>query len=373
MARNSLVITSLAPDSSSGLPKYVGDALQPFAVVTHAWPSQSKWRRLGLMALTFHPSRQVWRDRFERETEHRLWTWYDYSRQLQTDERVLRTEQIVQVGLHFNSFPDNYRGRCYLYLHGTLSMLLDSHFDCRMWLPPQREIDQWMDAERQVVNRADRIFIGSQFLAGILKSVYGVPESKIVFAGTGCPPLKVAFAERPDGRLARKLLFVGKDFERKGGLILLEAFRKVAAAVADAELIIVGPNKMPTVLPERVRFLGRVNDRAVMKSLYEEADAFVLPTLHDSFGFVFLEAMHAGLPCVGTRIFAIPEIIEHGRTGLVVDAGDPGQLADALIQLLIDTPRASEMGRLGRLVVGERFSWHQAGTRMAMACGLFEP
>src|SRR5690242_17839118 len=139
-----IVMTSLSPESSSSLPKYVGNALPSGNVVEHAWPHTSKLGKYLFMAATFHPSRQKWRDAFERETQHRLRTWNQFSADLQSRPLVRDSDVILQEGLHFNSFPADYRGKGALYLHGVLTMVLDNdRFDCSMWRPPEHEIGPW--------------------------------------------------------------------------------------------------------------------------------------------------------------------------------------------------------------------------------------
>ena len=87
--------------------------------------------------------------------------------------------------------------------------------------------------------------------------------------------------------------------------------------------------------------------RSETDRLLAAADLFVLPSLWEGFGLVLLEAMNAGLPVVGTRRGAIPEVVRDGETGLLVPPKDPEALATALIRLLCHPDRARTMGRLG--------------------------
>ncbi len=364
------VMISLSPTSSSSLPIFVADSLRPYAELSHYSPKEGRARRYFTMARTFHPSRKIWRDRFEAESEHRVAVWRRSSRLIQSAPEIQGADFLVQLGLHFNGFPKGYRGGKYIFLHGTLSMLLNSHYECDMWLPPKPERAAWIDLEKEVLRAADAIFIGSKFLREVLTGFYGIPDSKIVYAGTGTPPLgfQEVLSARPWG--GGRLLFVGKDFERKGGRILLQAFEQVRRRFPDATLTIVGPKDLGVAAPDGVTLVGRVSDRAEMGRLFAAADVFVLPTLHDSFGFVYLEAMHFGLPCVGTTIFAVPEIISHEATGLLSEPGDAGSLAAALKRLLADPALAQWYGAAGAAKVKRDFVWADVGSRMAAACGL---
>lgn len=103
-------------------------------------------------------------------------------------------------------------------------------------------------------------------------------------------------------------------------------------------------------LSRRVRFLGRVRDDE-KDSLLTHCDAFVAPSLYESFGIVFLEAMRRGKPTIGTRVGGIPEIVLDGRTGLLVEPGNASDLARAMIAMATDVSAGTRMGEAGR----ERF------------------
>src|SRR5690606_12176833 len=118
------------------------------------------------------------------------------------------------------------------------------------------------------------------------------------------------------------VLFIGRQFERKGGDLLLRAFARVRRALPEAELLIIGPAEIPGD-HAGVTSLGFVSkDRPggweAIAEAYRRADVFCLPTRFEPFGIVFVEAMHFGVPCVGPDAWAVPEIIDDGRTGLTV-------------------------------------------------------
>jgi glycosyltransferase involved in cell wall biosynthesis len=149
------------------------------------------------------------------------------------------------------------------------------------------------------------------------------------------------------GRLPR-LLFVGGDFARKGGEVLLQCFRGgldercelhvvTQSAVAPARNLYVYPNVTP-------------NSDTLLR-LYADADLFIFPTLADCAPLAVPEAMAAALPVVCTHVGAIPEMVGDGKTGLLVPAGDVGALR-AAIETLLDRPELrGHMGDAGRQVV----------------------
>ncbi len=133
---------------------------------------------------------------------------------------------------------------------------------------------------------------------------------------------------RHDGPV--KVLFVGADLERKGGLLLIEAFH--ALRPLGIELHMVTKDK---VEPEPGLFVYndmQPNSQS-LKDLYYSCDIFALPTFGDCLPMVLSEAGAAGLATVSTKIAAIPEIVRDGETGLTVPAGDTAAIIEALRRL----------------------------------------
>jgi glycosyltransferase involved in cell wall biosynthesis len=140
---------------------------------------------------------------------------------------------------------------------------------------------------------------------------------------------------------------------QKGHSTLLDALPQVLASVPEAQLVLVGDGELRDELAaqavrlgvaDHIHFLGHRADAA---TLMRQFDLFAHPSRWEGFGLVFLEAMAAALPVVATRVSAIPEIVVHDETGLLVPADDAPALADALTTLLLDRTRARAMGQAG--------------------------
>lgn len=126
-----------------------------------------------------------------------------------------------------------------------------------------------------------------------------------------------------------RLLFMGGDFPRKGGFDLLEAWR--AAGMGDRARLLLATDWPLGALPAGAEQLRGVRGYTPeWDALWREADGFVLPSRDEAFGMVYQEAAAAGLPTIGTRINAVPEIIDPEVTGLLVPPGDVAALAGAL-------------------------------------------
>jgi glycosyltransferase involved in cell wall biosynthesis len=144
-------------------------------------------------------------------------------------------------------------------------------------------------------------------------------------------------------------LFIGGDFVRKGGPELLVAWRQ-GRFHPQARLVVVSGHDFSKIqLPPGVTV--RTGISAYTKAWYDlwrEADVFVMPTRSEAFGMVYQEASAAGLPSIGTRINAIPEIVEDGITGLLTESGDVRQLIDAM-RVLAGSPESRiRMGTAAR-------------------------
>lgn len=221
-----------------------------------------------------------------------------------------------------------------------------------------------IDRERKVYDSASAIFTMSDWLKRSLIADFRIDEAKIhtVYAGTNLP--QVAFDKVYDGRT---ILFVGGNFERKGGGVLLEAFRKVRKVVSGARLIIAGPEIK--IAQEGVEVRGRVTDKNQLAELFRSASVFAMPSFYEPFGIVFAEALAFKTPCIGSDVCAMPEIIQHERGGLIVPLSDPDALADAIVLLLKDERLSREMGDYGWNRSRELFNWSVVARKMVDGFG----
>jgi glycosyltransferase involved in cell wall biosynthesis len=130
---------------------------------------------------------------------------------------------------------------------------------------------------------------------------------------------------------------VAKDFESKGGNTLLEAFLKVREVIPEAELIIVGsPPKLSEAEQSArgIRWVPLVERKQLLEEILPSFDVFAYPTQFDGMPLVLLEAMCRGIATASTFYRAIPEMLDHGRAGLLSPVGDAASLAKNLVRLL---------------------------------------
>lgn len=194
----------------------------------------------------------------------------------------------------------------------------------------------------------------SRWAARAIVDEYGVTKERVRVIPPGVDLRRWPMSQQASAStdIPMRLLFVGGDFIRKGGQLLLEVFRSQLRGRCELHLVTRdGPAEEPGV---RVyRDLGP--NHPVLKQLYETCNALVLPTRADCFSLASIEAMASGLPVITCPVGGIPEIIEEGQSGWLVPVGDGQALLAAIETLSADRERAQRMGRRGRAIVEERF------------------
>jgi glycosyltransferase involved in cell wall biosynthesis len=149
-----------------------------------------------------------------------------------------------------------------------------------------------------------------------------------------------------------RVLFVGGDFPRKGGFDLLDVWARAGFHErAHLDLMTSWPIDEATLPPGVTRHVGIAVHTDAWQALWRRADLFVLPTRDEAFGIAFQEAGAAGLPAIGTRLNAVPEIVRDGETGLLVPPGDRPALAQALDALVASPETCRDMGARGRTFI----------------------
>jgi glycosyltransferase involved in cell wall biosynthesis len=207
--------------------------------------------------------------------------------------------------------------------------------------------------------------------------VQGVSPDRVKVIYNGIEPqwfiegengLKLRFNRKKDAHRPLRFLCVtrmrphdiGKNVD-----VLLQAFSRVKIGHSNVHLTIVGDGQKRYVyenlakdlgLQQSVTFAGNISDQALYK-LYRDSDVFVLPSVKEGFGLVFLEAMAFGLPCIGARATSIPEIIENERSGLLVEPDSGSNLAFQMARLADSPDMRSKIGEAGHRRAVEYFGF----------------
>lgn len=330
-----------------------------FGVVDVVRPSLPRREQYYNKLRNLHPDRDYWRIRAS------LNPWAFKRRSAQAEQHLQRWDGQYDliVQLHTLLSPgDLSKRRPFVLTTDNTYRLCERYY--ADWAPLRgRQRDEWIKLERATYQQAAFLFPRSNWLRRSMIEDYGCDPDRVIRVGCGANHVRPSLeGKRYDRPIA---LFVGYELKRKGGYVLLRAWERVQRALPEAELWFVGPNPPKGKQPGGIRWLGRVDDRQALHEIYSQASVFVLPALFEPWGHVFTEAMGEGLPCIVSDRCAMPEIVEHGKTGLVVPAAEPEPLADALIRLLGDLDQARQLGQQAHAAILHGNTWDDMIERMA--------
>ena len=352
----------LSPKTWSGTGPFLVKAMQSAGLLDRAVGIEPpSWRKRLLLLKNFHRNRTVWRQHFYADPAYRD------ALTAAAGKVPVASAFLLQPGSMF-SLPDAFPAKkCISYHDGNLAELLKSGYNTRG--VSAKRMDQSLRYEEAVSNRMTAVFTFSEYLRQSFIRDYHVPEAKVFNVGGG---INLSTFPEPDPAkdyTANRILFIGTQFERKGGPQLLEAFRIVRQSIPNAELRIVGPAIVSGLPPGAVAHghLSKTSaaDAEKLEALFRDSTLFALPSLYEPFGIAPLEAMLYGIPCVVTDAWALAESVTPGRTGALVEKGSVPDLAAKLIQMLTDPERLRKMGREGREQVLARYTWPTVAGRMS--------
>jgi glycosyltransferase involved in cell wall biosynthesis len=220
---------------------------------------------------------------------------------------------------------------------------------------------------RWIWRRADRVVAVCQSLGEL--SALTCPDLRYSVVPNGVDLTLFRPAAPRPARAKLRCLAVARLVERKGLGDLIRAFAMLERGRFELEIVGRGPDEAMLAamsrslgIAEEVRFSGCL-DRAAVAERYRDADLFTLPSTAEAFGNVFAEALASGLPIVGSAIGGIPDLVEHGRNGLLVPSHDPAALARAIRYLADDPQLRSEMSYLNRSKAETTLQWSNVTAR----------
>jgi len=354
------------PQASSGLGGYLAAAFARRGcglqlVDARSLPLPKIWPTITSFSL----SRESW---WRRRWEKGLYSISAWERNTRLNGRLLDRRlkpdmKILQVGKEYFPHPQFARMEYYVFL--LYNMRLSLADGVTPWVPPPKDREGFLDLETRLYRHARHIFVGGAYVKASLVADYGVDAAQVTTVGGGVHEYFLQHQPEAPPPVTKKCLFVGWDFGMKGGADAVRGFAAARAEIPDLEFIIAGPAPAEVPSGPGIRAIGPVAGRPPLLELYRQADLFIMPSLRDSFGFVFLEAMSQGLPCIGSRMNAMPEIIEDGLTGYLVPPRDANAIAAAIVKFFSQPENKRVMGARAMQRVRERFTWDRVAERMA--------
>jgi alpha-maltose-1-phosphate synthase len=228
-------------------------------------------------------------------------------------------------------------------------------------------VSSWI--EKTAVESAHRVIAVSRKMREDILAHFDADLERVVVIHNGIDPDQFKHTGARDaldrlGVRAPYVLFVGRITDQKGIFHLLEAARRLPPGV---QVVLCASAPDTPEIEERlrravaeqpsVRWINEMLPVEVVTQLYSHAAVFACPSVYEPFGLINLEAMACETAVVASAVGGILEVVEDGRTGLLVPPGRPDALADALNQMLADPDLARTMGQAGRRRVEAHFAW----------------
>lgn len=200
----------------------------------------------------------------------------------------------------------------------------------------EKELKRRIKVQEIEYQAAKKVFYMGEWVTSEMKNLYPDIAHKFYTVGGGIN--KELVGKKTETKKENAILFVGKDFQRKGGDLVIEAFEILQRQYPELKttLYIVGDIKEDEYKDiEGVKVLGSI-DRKQLIEYFNKSKLFCMPSRFEAYGLVFLEAFSFGLPCIGRDDFEMPYFIENNKTGLLIKDDNAQILSSMMYRLLID-------------------------------------
>jgi glycosyltransferase involved in cell wall biosynthesis len=351
--------------SWSGAPANLANALEKLGIVVEGIrPRMSRLAKLGVAAANMiaghgRPlnSEQILRSPRSRR---RL------GEQVAAEAKRLGARHVLHTGTFDLPMPDSDDGaQHYLYCDHSWALARTHHLHSRRY--GARAIAAFEEAERQSLRGLAHIFTFGAYVRDNLIAHYGLPPDRVTAVGSGMGAIEPH--QGPKSYDKPRLMFVAKHlFQAKGGLLLLEAFERARRRRPDLALTIVGDQRSRAFVGERagISFHAYL-PWVALQQLYRQSTLLVQPMLNDPWGQVYLEAMASRTPVMGLNRNGLPEIVDGGRLGFLVDRAEPAALTEAILCAVADPDRLARMAESAQRHVLENYSWNRVAERIAFS------
>ena len=226
--------------------------------------------------------------------------------------------------------------------------------------------------EKCACRKSDCLTSSTHFHRDMISDAYRIKKEEIKILPLGIIPPKLQNSELNSGvRKKIRILYVSRLENRKGTLILLQSIPKVISQFPDVEFILIGKDrphapgnihfkeyfeKYYSQCKLFVSFLGYLSDGELQKH-YAESDIFVVPSLYESFGLIYVEALFHGKPVIACEAGGVPEVVEHNKTGLLVKPSDVQALSSAILTLCNNQNLREGMGKQAKISAFGKFHY----------------
>ena len=266
-----------------------------------------------------------------------------------------------------------------VYASDATFKLLATHYDLGLNHTQQRFRQ---GCEQAAIHRATRLIYSSQWAADSAIHDYGADPARIDVIPFGAciddvPPLESLAQRTAPARAELRLLFVGKDYKRKGGALAVKAVQALREQGVQAELTLLGcvpPKPYPGVTA--IEYLDKDDPSQAkrLSELYLRAHLFVFPTRADCTPIVLCEAAAFGLPTISTAVGGIPDLLRDDAGILIPPDADADALAGTILELVDEPQRYAAITAATRRAYEQRLNWEawavRAEASLRQAAGL---
>jgi glycosyltransferase involved in cell wall biosynthesis len=246
----------------------------------------------------------------------------------------------------------------------------------------KKNLSGWLDRlqapfsfslETELFSQADQLISVSNNVAEELGE-YGIKTNNIQVLGVGVDTEKFFPRETPSHLSQPYILNVGRLVYRKGVQDLIQSAAIVVKQYPNIHYLIVGDGPYRESLSKlidklglskHIKLLGHIGDREKLRTLYQDAIAYIHPAHYEGLPAVLLEAMACGCPVIATKIGGAADVIRHRENGLLVSPRDPEQVAELTISLIQDSSLRQNLGMKGHEMIINQYSWAAVSKKYA--------
>ncbi|HEY9726857.1 MAG TPA: glycosyltransferase family 4 protein [Chroococcales cyanobacterium] len=250
-----------------------------------------------------------------------------------------------------------------VYLSDATFKLYQEHYQLNL----DRQEAEWASKQEfTAISKATKLVYSSKWAANSAISDYQVPANNVEIISFGAnldrPPSLEKVLSKQQTSVCR-LLFVGKDWERKGGKFAFQTLLSLRQRGIDAELVVVGCVPPAEFRHEKLRVIPYLNknvphERQQLDELFLKSNFFILPTRADCSPIVFCEANAFGLPVITTDVCGISSLITNGKNGYMLPLSASGDdYANAIVENFSDLTRYEKLVRSSREEYDTQLNW----------------
>ncbi|ARV57622.1 hypothetical protein BZZ01_02325 [Nostocales cyanobacterium HT-58-2] len=279
-----------------------------------------------------------------------------------TEQEIRQMKYIPDVVFHifntYSPFWNKFDIPYVLYLDYTMALSEKKQLPWAYFIT-RKERDAWFECEHQLFERAKHLFVQSCCVKSSLLQDYGMEPQKVTVVGASGNFEKPYEGEKTFG--SKQILFNGSDFQRKGGDLVLAAFKKLKQVIPEAKLVIIG--KKLFLRDDSIENPGHISHVA-LQNLFLKTDLVLAPAYCDPFPRFVMEAMNYGIPCIVSANDGMPEIVDNNMNGIVIEKLTAELLANSTINLLNNPSLLASMSQAARKKIKTTLNWSNVAERI---------